>query len=99
LCHKIKNRNELDFHHWDYERDVGVHLCRSCHNELHEGKRAQEQTQDNPDGESWRVRASNILVNMHEDIHGRPDSWDDFFKRYNLPDDHPDYASIRTLEL
>jgi len=98
LCMTTSPRN-IDFHHWDYERDIGVHLCRECHNSLHDGKRAHEQTREHPDGESWRVQASSNLVNMHKDIHGRPESWDCFFERYNLPEDHPDYADIRTMEL
>jgi len=98
LCMTVSPQN-IDFHHWDYDRDIGVHLCRDCHNQLHDGKRAREQTRDSPDGESWHVDAANNLIGLHESIHGRADSWSDFFKRYNLPDNHPEYADIRTLEL
>ena len=34
---------EFDFHHWDYDNDVGCQLCRECHSHIHRGLRATEQ--------------------------------------------------------
>ena len=36
---------EFDFHHWDYENDVGCQLCRECHSHIHRGLRASEQAE------------------------------------------------------
>jgi len=35
---------ELDFHHWDYENDIGTSLCRSCHSYIHNEKTASQQS-------------------------------------------------------
>lgn len=36
---------EFDFHHWDYENEIGCRLCRECHTHIHDGMKAREQTQ------------------------------------------------------
>lgn len=89
----------LDFHHWDYDRDIGIHICRDCHTELHDGVRARDQTEAAPGDEDWRVDASNNLIGMHESRHGRADSWDEFFERYNIPKDVAVFTNIYELEL
>lgn len=38
---------ELDFHHWDYENDTGVGLCRACHNAIHGGEDGRVSIQQN----------------------------------------------------
>lgn len=98
LCLTLSPSN-IDFHHWEYENETGVYICRECHNRIHDGKRAREQSRDLPDGETWHVPAGNNLVAIHEDNHGKAESWDDFFDRYNLPEDHPMYADLRSLKL
>jgi len=27
--------DEVDFHHWDYEKHIGVLVCRDCHESIH----------------------------------------------------------------
>jgi len=70
----------LDFHHWRYgENQLGVYLCRDCHDDVHGMKGKTE----NPD---WLVHAIQNLVEKHVDEH--PDEIDTavILKRYNLPD-------------
>lgn len=92
-----KSPTNIDFHHWNYKNDTGVHICRSCHNQIHDGMRAREQTAESPSGESWKVTASNNLVCLHEKHHGPVESWDYIFDLYNLPDE-PQYDHLRDLK-
>jgi len=41
LCRAEQVRT--DFHHWDYENDDGVHVCRDCHDIIHESRRVRDQ--------------------------------------------------------
>jgi len=82
----------IDFHHWEYENDTGVYICRDCHNRIHDGKRASEQSREQPGHKTWHVAAASNLVAIHEDMHGEPESWRDFADRYNLPVEDPRYA-------
>lgn len=93
LCLTSEPRN-VDFHHWEYENDTGVYICRSCHNRIHDGKRASKQSRDQPGNETWHVAAASNLMAIHEDIHGNPESWRAFADRYNLPVEDPRYADI-----
>jgi len=89
----------LDFHHWDYERDIGIHICRECHTHIHDGVRARDQTEMAPGDETWRVDAMLNIIGLHETNHGRADSWDQFFEWYNIPGDIEEYQSFYDLEL
>ena len=93
-----QDAESIDFHHWDYELDVGVRLCRECHESIHDGLRARDQTEMAPEGETWKVDAGLNLINTHEHIHGVADSWDDVFERYNIPNNEG-YDWIRDIEL
>jgi len=48
----------FDFHHWDYEDDIGVQLCRDCHNHAHGGQRIS----DLPEQDGWREEAKERLI-------------------------------------
>jgi hypothetical protein len=99
LCESSGNDiQDLDFHHWDYDKDIGVHICRECHNTLHDGMRAHQQTQISPDGETWRTDVILNLINTHENIHGALNSWNQLFERYNIPQ-HGEYDWIRDIDL
>lgn len=37
----------LEFHHWDYENDVGVELCGECHSAIHGGDEGRVSIQQN----------------------------------------------------
>jgi len=99
LCHSTKHMDELDYHHWNYQWDVGIHLCRECHNGLHDGKRAREQTAEATGDESWKVAALENLRDMHRKEHGEISSWVRFFDMYNLPSRDPEYAWLQQSEL
>jgi len=96
LCHETKEKTELDFHHWDYETDTGIHMCRACHEKIHGGKTATEQSEDAPHGAGWETVALANLKKLHKELYGDIRSFDAFRKRYNLPeggvyDDHAIY--------
>lgn len=42
---KAYSGREFDFHHWDYQDDIGCMLCRECHSHIHRGMRAGEQAE------------------------------------------------------
>jgi hypothetical protein len=44
----------FDFHHWDYENDIGCTLCRECHSYIHRGKSVSEQKEAVDD---WKTDA------------------------------------------
>lgn len=73
--------SRFDFHHWDYDTDRGLQLCRDCHLHAHRGGTVQEQrVMDSVD--DWRVDAASRLVEKM----GREDlkhPWS--VKRLNLP--------------
>lgn len=39
--------SSLEFHHWDYENDVGVEICRPCHEAIHGGADGRVSIQQN----------------------------------------------------
>lgn len=99
VCAVCETFQRLDFHHWDYDRDIGIHICRECHTDIHDGKRARDQTKDAVGGGDWRTRAGMNLIELHEDEHGRPDSWRNFTNRYNIPTDIEPYSHILNFKL
>lgn len=36
LCFFCRDNKELQLHHLDYEKAIGVYLCRDCHFKLHQ---------------------------------------------------------------
>jgi transcription elongation factor Elf1 len=56
----------LDYHHWDYQNDVGCHVCRDCHQFIHapEGSRPSES-----DGDDWKRIAINQTVKRYRENH------------------------------
>lgn len=74
---------KFDFHHWDYEDDVGCMLCRRCHSLVHRGMTAAEQ-RDNA-GTEWQRDAVPILyevatrngLSFHDPV--------GFCNRFNIP--------------
>lgn len=76
---------EFDFHHWDYDNDVGCALCRKCHNRIHDDMTAREQSQKT--GKAWQYDAIKRLVTI-SNRHGLPlNSEREFKQRYNIPPD------------
>jgi hypothetical protein len=57
---------DLDYHHWDYERNIGVCLCRECHNYIHGGDHGRVSIQQNRveyyGGDHWHETAITQLI-------------------------------------
>jgi len=64
LCRN--SRHNLDFHHWDYDKGIGVEICRDCHNRIHEGEEGRVSIQQNRaeyyGGDHWHERAVLQLI-------------------------------------
>ena len=64
LCRNVVK--SLEFHHWDYDHEIGVEICRDCHNFIHEGPDGRVSIQQNRAEyyglESWHDRALPQLV-------------------------------------
>jgi len=78
-----KCRAEFDFHHWDYDNDIGCKLCRWCHDYIHRGMKARKQ-EELTDG--WRADAERRLLNHCQDNGLRFNSVRDFQRRFNIND-------------
>jgi len=99
LCHEKKEKKELDFHHWNYESDTGVHLCRGCHNDIHDGQTVSEQTNAAGEGETWKDLVFENLISFHKEHHSKPPlSWSAFAVRYNLPSEYETYLRTKAFE-
>lgn len=61
-CRLCGSEDDLDFHHWKYDGDVGCPLCRDCHSYIHEpeGGRPGETA-----GNEWLETAFPRLVERH----------------------------------
>jgi len=57
VCGCDESDNEFDFHHWDYERDIGVQICRDCHDYAHDGRRVSDTS-----GSGWETEALKRLI-------------------------------------
>jgi len=77
-----KCRAVFDFHHWDYDNDIGCRLCRWCHNHIHRGMKARKQG-ELTDG--WRADAERRLLDHCQDNGLRFDSVRGFQRRFNIP--------------
>ena len=65
-CPLCDDEADLEFHHWDYDKNVGVMLCRECHNYIHEGEGGRVAVQQNRaehyGGDHWHERAILQLI-------------------------------------
>ena len=86
--------DSVDFHHWDYENDVGCHLCRDCHSHIHRGMTASEQG-ELTDG--WRRDAIRRLYERSTSMGLRFDVCPDFADRFNIPVDSETLTYIREV--
>lgn len=59
-CGKHLEAGKFDFHHWDYENDTGVVLCRECHDYIHKNSPTESKLKYT-DGE-WKKDAIKRLV-------------------------------------
>lgn len=73
---------DFDFHHWDYDEDIGCMLCRECHSHIHRDMRASEQAELS---DGWRRDA---ISRLYERSTSRGLSFDGahgFINRFNIP--------------
>jgi hypothetical protein len=101
-CPLCRSDATLEFHHWDYDRDIGIELCRDCHNAVHGGADGRVAIQQNRaeyyGAENWHVPAIGNLA--ERDIKHLPESelnitqdlefevyWEYLKDRYNLPNE------------
>jgi hypothetical protein len=56
----------LEFHHWDYDADIGIEVCRECHNAIHGGADGRVSVQQNRveyyGGDHWHEAAVRNLI-------------------------------------
>jgi len=94
LCREWRGDfDSLDLHHWDYETDQGVVLCRTCHEAVHDGQSVSEQQSEAEEaGKTWQELAVGNLIRL--DLRESPNSfeesqYDDYQnylqERYNIP--------------
>jgi hypothetical protein len=82
-CGTTTEQSDFDFHHWDYDEDIGCQICRECHNHIHRGMRAFDQTKEV--GTEWQrdavprlyERATSNGLEFHD-----PGA---FRRRFNIP--------------
>ena len=112
VCPLCRQGSKLDFHHWDYETDIGVKICRECHEHIHDGirKTHQDNKAKSYGYSGWVTRAVNNLI-IKDIAFLKPgefdiqtQSWEEYRdrlkKRYNLPDKYvPDGASGHFLQV
>jgi uncharacterized C2H2 Zn-finger protein len=75
---------EFDFHHWDYDEDIGCCLCRECHTDIHDDMTATEQSEST--GRGWQYDAITRLHNVSRQNGLEFGSKEAFITRYNIPD-------------
>jgi hypothetical protein len=82
-CGTISSEAELDFHHWDYDDDIGCQLCRECHTYIHGGMTAAEQTEET--GRPWQFEAAQLLLDLSVRNGLSFGDIAEFNRRYNMP--------------
>ena len=75
---------DLDFHHWDYKKDLGCHICNDCHFYGHSGENCRPSETV---GDEWVPRFFSRLMIIYRRNH----SWlsqDRIFKQLSVPQKH-----------
>lgn len=104
-CEICSSPGNLDFHHWDYSFDIGILICRDCHEFIHGGQgervRDQQERREEHYGEDWICEAASRLVILDIKYHQEeyefddliglisPQYFDHIVRKYNLPNFHP----------
>ena len=98
ICPLCRRASNLDFHHWDYDEDIGIKLCRECHDDIHDGLRqSHQQNKAKFHGYSdWIQRAVENLIEKDiaflptDEFNIQEQPWAEYRhrlkERYNLPD-------------
>lgn len=82
-CAVCSRQDDVDFHHWDYQTNQGVYLCRECHEFIH----ADLSRPSEGEGEEWITKAIPRLLKRH-DRHNEDNSIQHVMSRYNIPDEY-----------
>lgn len=72
----------FDFHHWDYDEDIGCKLCRDCHSHIHRDMRAGEQAELS---DGWRRDAVKRLHRLSAANGLEFHRVGEFKRRFNIP--------------
>jgi hypothetical protein len=56
---------EFDFHHWDYDTDQGLQLCRKCHQHAHRYMTVRQQ-REHERVDDWKEDAARRMINRLE---------------------------------
>lgn len=66
LCGDDDFFESMHYHHWDYENEAGIHLCRSCHSKVHGGETVSKQ-REKGDSDDWIQLAVRNLLEEHKE--------------------------------
>lgn len=72
---------ELDFHHWDYSKNIGVFVCGDCHGHIHSTEGSY------PDNDGWQKAAFNNAVQRMVEVDEVPESESEIVSRLNFPEE------------
>jgi hypothetical protein len=81
----------FDFHHWDYDDDIGCRLCRECHSYIHQDKTAEEQSETT--GEAWEYDAVERLAELSGALIKL--SKQEFVNRFNIPRESTAFDAVQ----
>jgi hypothetical protein len=82
----------FDFHHWDYDDDIGCRLCRECHSHIHRDKTAEEQSKTT--GKAWEYDAVERLVELSQKLlHFENEQ--QFIRRFNIPRESTAFDAVQ----
>ena len=84
-CRLCGVEEDLDFHHWRYQDDVGCPLCRQCHSYIHEPEGARPG--EGP-GNEWLEAALPRLVERHLEHNYFLTTGRLIAQHYNIPPKH-----------
>jgi hypothetical protein len=85
---------EFDFHHWDYENDIGFCLCRRCHKHIHRDMRASEQADET--GKEWEYDAVQRLRFLSQQFQIST-TQQEFIERYNIPEGSTAHSAVNEV--
>lgn len=85
---------EFDFHHWDYNDDIGCMLCRDCHSHIHRGMTASEQGELS---DSWKRDAIRRLYDRSTANGLNFDRGTKFAARFNIPSNEVTRGALSNL--
>lgn len=89
---KKYGHREFDFHHWEYDDEMGCTLCRDCHQHIHRGLKAKEQTAKT--GCAWQYDAVGRLFERCKKYGLEFDGKAGFMQRFNIPQEGVPWSAV-----